>query len=116
MTAEAAEVVLRETGKLSVTGMVTIDNVVPVTEHGIALFDREDLVVDLAQVTDVDSSAVSMLLQWQREASRGNRQIHFANVPQKLQSLIQLYSVSELIHWSAQSSPDSAGPPEAGAS
>jgi len=94
--------------KLSVRGPVTIDNVVTVAERGIVLFDRENLIIDLGPVTDVDSSAVSVLLQWEREARRRNRQIHFENVPQKLQSLIRLYEVSELIHWIAESSPDSA--------
>lgn len=118
MIAEAAEVVLRGVGELSVNelsvkGAVTIDNVVTVMERGVVLFDREDLIIDLAQVTDVDSSAVSMLLQWQREALHRNRQIRFANVPPKLQSLIQLYGVSELIPWNAETSPDFAAAPKA---
>ncbi len=108
-----AEVVPGEAGKLSIKGTVTIDNVVAVVEHGIVLFDREDLIIDLAQVTDVDSSAVSMLLQWQREAGRRNRQIRFANVPRKLQSLIRLYGVSELIHWNAENGPDFNAAPKA---
>ena len=116
--AETAEVTLSQVGepgvntlsanKLSVRGAVTIDNVVTVAERGIVMFDRENLIIDLGPVTDVDSSAVSMLLQWEREARRRNRQIRFENVPQKLQSLIRLYDVSELIHWIAESSPDSA--------
>lgn len=120
--AKTAEVTLSQVGepgvnllsenKLSVRGAVTIDNVVTVAERGIVLFDRENLIIDLGPVTDVDSSAVSMLLQWEREARRRNRQIHFENVPQKLQSLIRLYDVSELIHWIAESSPHSAVLPQ----
>jgi phospholipid transport system transporter-binding protein len=98
--------------KLSVRGPVTIDNVVVVAERGVGLFDREDLIIDLGQITQVDSSAVSVLLQWEREARRRNRQIRFKNVPQKLQSLIRLYGVSELIHWNAESSLNSAVPPK----
>ncbi len=117
MAAEAAEFLLGQTGelsalRLSVQGAVTIDNVVAVAERGIVLFDREDLIIDLERITDVDSSAVSMLLQWEREARRRNRQIFFENVPQKLQSLIRLYGVSELIHWNAEGSPNSAISPE----
>src|SRR5690242_10575394 len=113
MADEAAEVVLSQAGELNlnrleVSGAVTIDNVVTVAERGIVLLDREDLIIDLGQITNVDSSAVSVLLQWEREARRRNRQIRFENVPQKLQSLIRLYGVSELIHWNAESSPDSA--------
>lgn len=89
--------ILRDGNKLIVQGAVTIDNVVAVTEQGAALFDRDDLVIDLAQVTAVDSSAVSMLLEWQRKAHSHNRQLHFTNLPQTLKSLAQLYGVSESI-------------------
>ncbi|MEO7560356.1 MAG: STAS domain-containing protein [Nitrosospira sp.] len=92
-----AEVVPSEDGKLSVEGSITFNNVVAVVERGIALFNHDDLVIDLTRVTDVDSSAVSMLLEWQREASRRNRRMHFANMPQNLRGLAQLYGVSELI-------------------
>ncbi|SEK99442.1 STAS domain-containing protein [Nitrosovibrio tenuis] len=113
MAAEIAEVVLREGGELSantlsVKGAVTIVNVVAVVERGIVLFDREDITIDLAQVTDVDSSAVSMLLTWEREARRRNRKIRFMNVPHKLQSLMRLYGVAELIDWGTESKPDLA--------
>ncbi|MEP6878320.1 MAG: STAS domain-containing protein [Nitrosospira sp.] len=92
-----AEVVLSDGGKLSVGGSVTINNVVAVMARGIALFDRENLVIDLTQVTEVDSSAVCMLLEWQREADRRNYRICFANTPQNLKGLAQLYGVSEFI-------------------
>jgi phospholipid transport system transporter-binding protein len=89
--------ILRDGNKLIVQGAVTIDNVVMVAAQGVALFDRDDLVIDLAQVTEVDSSAVSMLLEWQRKAHSHNRQLHFTNLPMTLKSLAQLYGVSELI-------------------
>jgi len=93
----AAEMVLSEDGSLRVEGAITVHNVVAVVERGNALFARDDLVIDLAQVTEVDSSAVSMLLEWQREAHRCNRRIRFANTPQNLKGLAQLYGVSEMI-------------------
>lgn len=92
-----AEVVSHEDGKLSVEGAVLIDNVVAVVTQGVALFNREDLIIDLAQVDEVDSSAVSMLLEWRREASRRNCRLSFINMPRKLQNLAQLYGIGELI-------------------
>ena len=89
--------ILRDGDKLSVQGPVTIGTVVAVIAQGVALLDRDDLVIDLAQVSEVDSSAVSMLLEWQREAGRSNRKLRFANMPENLQSLARLYGVSELI-------------------
>lgn len=92
-----ADVIWREGEELSVEGSITIDNVVSVVANGIALFDREDLIIDLARVTEVDSAAVSLLLEWRREAARRNCQLRFLNMPQNLQSLLQLYGVSELM-------------------
>ncbi len=66
--------------------------------QGIALFDRDNMVIDLTRVTEVDSSAVSMLLEWQREARRRNCPVRFANIPLNLRSLVQLYGLSELMH------------------
>ncbi len=86
-----------EDGKLSVEGSVTIHNVVAMVEQGIALFDRNNLTIDLTRVTEVDSSAVSMLLEWQREARRRNCRLHFANTPQNLKGLAQLYGVFEFV-------------------
>ena len=92
-----AEVVSSGDGKLSVEGSVTFNNVAAVVEQGIALFNQDDLVIDLTRVTEVDSSAISMLLEWQREAGRRNRRMCFANMPQNLRGFAQLYGVSELI-------------------
>lgn len=93
----AAEMVPPEDGSPRVEGAITFHNVAAVVERGNALFVRDDLVIDLTQVTEVDSSAVSMLLEWQREARRRNCRIRFANTPQNLKGLAQLYGVSELI-------------------
>ncbi len=89
--------ILRDGDKLCVQGPITIGNVASVIEQGIALFDRPDLVIDMAQVTEVDSSAVSMLLEWQRKAQGHNQQLYFSNTPKNLKNLARLYGVSELI-------------------
>jgi phospholipid transport system transporter-binding protein len=92
-----AEVVLREDGELSVEGPVTIDTVVGLVARGAALFNHDNQIVGLGGVTEVDSSAVSMLLEWQREANRHQRRMRFTNMPPKLQSLVRLYGVDNLV-------------------
>ena len=92
-----ADVIRREGGELSVERSITIDNVVSVVANGVALFDEEDVTIDLGGVTEADSAAVSLLLEWRREAARRCLQIRFLNTPQNLQSLMQLYGVSELM-------------------
>jgi phospholipid transport system transporter-binding protein len=91
------EVTVREGGELCVAGPVTIDNVVATVARGAALFNQENQMVDLGGITEVDSSAVSMLLEWQRETGRRKFKIQFANIPPKLHNLVRLYGVAELV-------------------
>jgi phospholipid transport system transporter-binding protein len=72
-------------------------NVTAVLEESSKLFASSNLLVDLAGVTEVDSAAVSLLLEWRREAAKANRRIDYANVPANLKSLAELYGVSHLI-------------------
>ena len=87
--------ILREGNKINIQGSVAIDNVVAMTAQGIALLKGGRLLVDFSEVEEVDSSIVSMLLEWLREANRLGCQLHFVNMSESLQSLIQLYGVSE---------------------
>jgi phospholipid transport system transporter-binding protein len=80
-----------------VRGAVTIDSVVMLTETGIALFDDQPVTIDLDQVTEVDSSIVSMLLEWLRATQKNNQALQVINMPGSLKSLIQLYGITELI-------------------
>jgi phospholipid transport system transporter-binding protein len=45
----------------------------------------------------VDSSAVSLVLEWLREAQRNQRKLRFTHLPDNLKSLATLYSVLDLI-------------------
>jgi len=84
--------------KIVVQGSITIDNVVTMTQQGIALFkDNRLSVLDLSKITDVDSAVISMLLEWLREAHKIDLSLQFANIPNSLASLIQLYGIAELI-------------------
>jgi len=57
----------------------------------------KNLVVDLSGVSEVDSSALSLLLEWQRTARAGGQVIAFTHLPANLKSLADLYGVSELL-------------------
>jgi len=78
-------------------GPVTLANVNAVLDEGARVFQAPTLTVDLAGVTEVDSTAVSLLLEWRRAARREQRRIEFVNLPANLSSLIQLYGVAELL-------------------
>lgn len=56
------------------------------------------LAIDFANVTDIDSSAVALLLHWRREAARLGKQLRYVHLPQNLATLATLYGVDEMIH------------------
>ena len=60
------------------------------------------LAIDLANVTDIDSSAVALLLHWRREATRLGKALRYVHLPQNLVTLAQLYGVDEMIHCPSQ--------------
>ena len=88
---------IRNDGKITVKGPITIVNVVEILEQGNDLSDQGDFIVDLEQITDIDSSAASMLLEWQRRAQKNNQRVYFSHIPENLKNLAQLYGVVELI-------------------
>ena len=86
-----------EAGRCEVRGPLTLAGAAALVEEGRRLFVAENVVVDLAGVTEVDSAAVSLLLEWRRAARGASRRIEYVNVPENLKSLAALYGVSELL-------------------
>ena len=84
-------------GRCTIEGPVTMSNVTAKLAEGNSLFGASHTVVDLAAVTEVDSSAVSLLLDWRRTARAASRTIEFINLPANLKSLAELYGVAHLI-------------------
>ena len=84
-------------GRCTLQGPININNVVSLLTRGNGLFTSPQVTVDLSAVTEVDSSAVSLLLEWRREAQRGGRAIRYVNLPGNLQSLAKLYGVTDLL-------------------
>jgi phospholipid transport system transporter-binding protein len=56
------------------------------------------LSIDFTDVTDIDSSAVSLLLHWRRAALKLGKSLRYVNMPPNLVDLAKLYAVDELIH------------------
>lgn len=61
-------------------------------------FTIKNTKIDFTNVTDVDTSAVSLILEWKRRAAKENQSLTFINLPANLTSLIQLYDVAELVN------------------
>ncbi|MEI2767887.1 MAG: STAS domain-containing protein [Nitrosomonas sp.] len=86
-----------EDQKIIVQGPATVDNITALTKQGFPLLTGANCTVDLSQVTEVDSTILSMFLEWLRAARQTSCQIKFINMPSSVASLIQLYGITELI-------------------
>ncbi|WP_374339387.1 lipid asymmetry maintenance protein MlaB [Leeia sp.] len=60
--------------------------------------NQDALVLDCAQVTEVDSSAVSLLLHAHRLANEARTTLTIAHIPSNLAQLISLYHLPDLRH------------------
>ena len=87
----------REGERMVVSGALTLANVAAVLREGNAAIGGGVRTVDLAEVGELDSSALALLLAWLREARRHNRSLAFANLPQGLTTIARLYGVAELL-------------------
>jgi phospholipid transport system transporter-binding protein len=89
---------------LQVTGDVTIATVSALFDAGLKAQKNDktsngvgDMGVDFSRLGKVDSSAVSLMLVWLREAQRNKVSLRFIHVPGNLLSLAKLYGVAELL-------------------
>jgi phospholipid transport system transporter-binding protein len=94
-------VIEQKDGRMQISGDVTMDTVGELFVKGLALNGNGnvdvELTVDCKNLGKVDSSAVSLMLVWLREARSKRFELNFINVPQNLLSLANLYGVSELL-------------------
>jgi phospholipid transport system transporter-binding protein len=82
----------------NVSGEVVIATVSTLLTASKSLALGTETTIDFAQVTDIDTSTISLILEWKRRAQRENQAIKLANLPANLKSLTQLYGVAELIN------------------
>jgi phospholipid transport system transporter-binding protein len=57
----------------------------------------DNTLIDFAGVTEIDTAAVSLILEWQRRAILENKHLRFVNLPDNLICLTHLYGVADLI-------------------
>jgi phospholipid transport system transporter-binding protein len=94
---DTANMIVPDGDNYRVQGRITMANANALLTEGLTLFVRDGVVVDLSQLEEVDSSAVSLVLEWLREAKRNRRKLSFTHLPDNLKSLATLYSVLDLI-------------------
>jgi phospholipid transport system transporter-binding protein len=87
----------REGDRLVLSGPATLRNVGAILHEGIAQVREGVKVIDLGEVTDLDSSLLATLIAWMREANRLGSALAFARLPQGLATIAGLYGVAELL-------------------
>jgi len=76
---------------------IGMENAPQVAEVGHAAIASGDAHVDLSGVVRCDSSAVAVLLEWQRAAAAQGLTLTVQGVPAALHSLATVYGVTELL-------------------
>jgi phospholipid transport system transporter-binding protein len=85
-------------GTIRFSGPLTMATVNEALLESAALFTQDGpWELDFSGVDDVDSAAVSLLLEWVRQAAQLGRKLHIKNLPDNLQCLVKVYGVEELL-------------------
>jgi phospholipid transport system transporter-binding protein len=98
MTQSTAALITQIDHRWDVSGDVVIGAVPALLEVSKALSIVDNATVDFAKVTDIDTSTISLILEWKRRAQKENQALKFVNLPANLTTLTQLYGVAELIN------------------
>ncbi len=80
------------------SGDMVMETVSQLLNESKALTLAGETQLDLSAVTDVDTSAVSLILELQRRAKAENARLALIKIPPNLTSLIQLYGVDTFIY------------------
>ena len=87
----------REGERMLLSGAATLGNVAQLLEEGRRHIDEGVRVVDLGEVSEMDSALLALLLAWLREAKARGHDLQFVRLPEALRTIAGLYGVDELI-------------------
>ena len=86
--------------RLVVGGSARFNSVTAATKLGVAFIEKLNQVnVDMGGLTELDSSALAMLLEWQRVALSAQKKIHFYNAPKSLVDLGRVYGLDAILNF-----------------
>lgn len=72
-------------------------NAKQVLQEGLNAIANGEHECDLANLDQIDSASVAVLLAWQKAARQNKLHLRFKNTPESLISLASLYGVTELL-------------------
>ncbi|MES2037048.1 MAG: STAS domain-containing protein [Pseudomonadota bacterium] len=79
----------------TVTGELCHDNANAVVTAGLSAIAAGQSEFDLSALTKIDSSAVAVMIAWQRQAIERGLPLSFQGLPASLLSILALYGLSE---------------------
>ncbi|MBL8527797.1 MAG: STAS domain-containing protein [Burkholderiales bacterium] len=94
--------IVRDGDRFRVRGPLTLRSAAVLLARGRELFVEPVSRVDLSAVSELDSAALGLLLEWLREARAQHREIVYLNLPANLMSLGTLYGVLDLLPRAAE--------------
>ena len=90
--------ITQHTNTWSVAGPMVVDTVNKLLLESAKFTNNESAFeVNFSKVTDVDTAALSLMMEWQRRAVALNKKVVFTHLPANLTSLASLYGVTEFI-------------------
>lgn len=75
--------------------VLNLSNAAQVATAGIAAIDKGERDFDLSPLKSVDSSAVAVLLGWQRYAKEKSIELRFSGFSNNLRSLMKVYGIEQ---------------------
>ncbi|MFV1997921.1 MAG: lipid asymmetry maintenance protein MlaB [Acidiferrobacterales bacterium] len=60
-------------------------------------FGKDNLVIDLADVTHSDSAGLALLLQWVAEIRTAGYELRFINIPHQVEDFIRINGLAQLL-------------------
>jgi len=82
---------------IAIVGDLTMSRVVDAMKRVTSVSKNQDIRIDLAGVTDADSSAVAFLLNCQRLARERGANVEFIAVPECIMTLADIYGLKSVI-------------------
>lgn len=83
---------------LALSGQISMNNAPDILRRGAEFLEKNGgAVIDFAAVQRVDSSVISVMLEWLRLANSLNRPLEFHNLRCNIRALADMYGVSDFL-------------------
>jgi phospholipid transport system transporter-binding protein len=89
--------ILQQDNRWVLSGDVVIGNASALLKASEKFALNQTTLIDFASVQDIDTAAISLILEWRRRAALEKQQIECVNLPQNLTNLTELYGVAEFV-------------------